>query len=268
VNHPEREHLIAVDVGNSRIKFGMFAGDAPSRGDRLPECLEAAACRVDDPLPWDQLRGWAGVREGRTPKGLIAGANPVGVAKVLASWPAQLESPRVLDKPAFRLRVDVAAPDKVGIDRLLNAVAANVVRPAGRAAIIVDTGTATTVDLVGADGAFRGGAILPGFELSAIALHRYTALLPQISIEELAGEPQAPLGRNTREALRSGLFWGQLGAVKELIAQLGAGPDGQAIVVLTGGGASLLAPHLSDARWEPHLSLQGLVLAGEERVEE
>ncbi len=188
-------------------------------------------------------------------------------------------------------------PRRVGIDRVLNAVAANVVRPAGRPAVIVDTGTATTVDLVAADGAFEGGAILPGFELCARALHFYTALLPQISIEELATQSCDPLGRETRAALRSGLFWGQLGAVKELIARLGgpaeagwdkaasaAGPptedshssmvglrspsracpalrDDAPLVLLTGGGAPLLAPQLASARWEPGLSLQGLVLS-------
>jgi type III pantothenate kinase len=147
---------------------------------------------------------------------------------------------------------------KVGIDRLLNAVAANILRPEGRPAILVDTGTATTVDYITAQGAFAGGAILPGFELSARALHDYTALLPLVSIDELATGLHEPVGTNTRQALRSGLFWGQLGAVRELIGRLHDRSAAPPFLLLTGGGASLLAAHLPEARLEPHLALQGL----------
>ncbi|MEX0701162.1 MAG: type III pantothenate kinase [Planctomycetales bacterium] len=101
---------------------------------------------------------------------------------------------------------------------------------------------------------------MAGFQLSARALHRYTALLPLIGIDELANEPHPPLGRDTRQALRSGLFWGQLGAVKELIARLSVGEKEPALL-LTGGGGPLLAPHLPHARHEPHLGLRGLALS-------
>ena len=111
--------------------------------------------------------------------------------------------------------------------------------------------------MVSADGAFEGGAILPGLALSAKALHEYTALLPLVSVMELGQATPEPLGRNTRAAIRSGLFWGQLGAVKELIErQIGSDAD----IFVTGGGGALLAEHLPSARFEPHLPLQGLVL--------
>jgi type III pantothenate kinase len=258
------ERLVAVDVGNSRVKFGLFEHPAthPPRAGTLPECRQAAAVAVDAPLPWDVLRGWIG--DGAPPRtaGTIAGSNPTGVARVLDEWPAEWAPLVTVAAPAgLGLPMSVVQPHRVGIDRALNALAANVVRPAHAPCVIVDTGTATTVDRVSAAGVFEGGAILPGFELCAKALHRYTALLPLIGIEELAAETPAPLGRNTREALRSGLFWGQLGAVRELLARLA--PEGSPApqVLLTGGGAGLLAPHLPQARWEPHLALQGLVLA-------
>lgn len=258
------ERLVAVDVGNSRIKFGLFEHPAthPPPAGTLPVCRQAVAVPIDAPLPWDVLRGWI---DGGTPPrtaGTIAGSNPTGVARVLDEWPAEWAPLVTVSAPAgLGIPMSVLQPHRVGIDRALNALAANVVRPADAASVIVDTGTATTVDRVSADGVFEGGAILPGFELCAKALHRYTALLPLIEIEELAAETHAPLGRNTREALRSGLFWGQLGAVRELLARLA--PDGSPapLVLLTGGGAGLLAPHLPAARWEPHLALQGLVLA-------
>jgi type III pantothenate kinase len=142
---------------------------------------------------------------------------------------------------------------------------------------VVDCGTATTVDLVDETGAFRGGAILPGFELAAKSLHHYTAKLPFVPMDELLREPHDPLGTNTRAALRSGLFWGQVGAVRELCGRLGsllaeraelllaalAGYFPETLVVLTGGGGELLHAELPGTRLEPHLSLQGLVLTGE-----
>ena len=87
----------------------------------------------------------------------------------------------------------------------------------GRPAIIVDSGTATTVDAVDADGVFLGGAILPGFGLLARSLQRYTALLPLITLEELGTGPPPAVGRDTTAAIKSGLFFGQLGAVRELV---------------------------------------------------
>lgn len=252
--------MLTIDVGNSRIKFGLFERDA--RGGELPRCARSTFVAVGDEIPWDEIRSWCG---GGEVEGVVAGANPLGVAAVLDTWPAELgPAPRTLEnRREFPLEIRVDEPRRVGVDRLLNAVAANVVRPAGRGAVVVDTGTATTVDLVAADGAFEGGAILPGFDLCAKALHDYTALLPRLSIDELDREPRPPLGRNTRAAIRSGLFWGQLGAVRELIARLSAelGGSGPPLVLLTGGGAGLLAPELPEARHEPHLALQGIVLA-------
>ena len=107
----------------------------------------------------------------------------------------------------------------VGIDRLLAAVAANRLRNPKRPAVIVDLGTAITVDLVDAEGVFRGGAILPGIAISARAMHDYTDLLPHIPMAELE-EPPPALGRATVPAMRSGLYWGAVGAVRELIERL------------------------------------------------
>jgi type III pantothenate kinase len=128
--------------------------------------------------------------------------------------------------------------------------------------IIVDSGTATTVDVISTTGAFEGGAILPGFQLCSRALHQYTALLPRISNDEIVGEPPAALGKNTRDALRSGLFWGQLGAVRELIRHLRETLPSEATIVVTGGAGRLIAPQLPGALHYPYLALQGLVIVG------
>lgn len=177
-------------------------------------------------------------------------------------WPDSLgPTPRIVSNTRdFPLSIRVEEPRRVGIDRLLNAVSVNELRSVNRPAVVVDSGTATTVDVVSASGVFEGGAILPGLALSAKALHEYTALLPLVSVAELGMKTPEPLGRNTRAAIRSGLFWGQLGAVKELIDRQ-AGADAE--IFVTGGGGALLAQHLPRARFEPHLPLQGLILIAE-----
>ena len=180
----------------------------------------------------------------------------------MTCWP----EPVVIDNPfVLPLTLSVDSPRTVGVDRLFNAIAANVIRPAGKAMIIVDSGTATTVDVVSSEGVFEGGAILPGFQLCSRALHQYTALLPQIANAELAVSTPVALGKNTRDALRSGLFWGQIGAVKELLRHLHQElPDGT-LTIMTGGAGRLLVPQFpSDVLHEPFLTLQVLVIVGQQ----
>ena len=255
------QHRLAIDVGNTHVKLGLFAWSNSRRRGELPDCVERAALLSYEPLPWELLAQWQSVAADWLPP-VIAGSNPHGVEQLIAAWPSSLGSqPRVVaNTDDFPLPIRVDEPRRVGIDRLLNAVAVNELRSANRSAVIVDSGTATTVDVVSIDGAFAGGAILPGLALSAKALHEYTALLPLVSVAELGQTTPESLGRNTREAIRSGLFWGQLGAVKELIErQIGSTAE----IFVTGGGGALLAEHLPRSRFEPHLPLQGLVLVAE-----
>lgn len=200
------------------------------------------------------------------PNAIAAAVNPAALARLLGEWDQTgWPRPRVVnDSTELPLSVHLDAPEQVGIDRLLNAVAGNVLRPAHRSLVIVSSGTATTIDFVSQTGAFEGGAILPGFSLAARALHDYTAFLPLIPAEELAGIPPEPLGRTTRSAMQSGIYWGQVGAVKEMVARLGGT---KSVLILTGGGSPILAPHfLSDALFQPELCLQGLALvAGQHR---
>ncbi len=153
--------------------------------------------------------------------GYLTGSSPEGVSVIREGWPAEWKSPTLLDDVLdFPVKIDLEKPNHAGIDRILNAVACNRIRPTGTPAVIVDTGTATTVDSISPEGAFEGGSILPGFELCARAVHQYTALLPFVTIDELSNESHEPLGTSTREALRSGLLWGQIGAIRELVRLL------------------------------------------------
>jgi len=272
MSNTSADYLLSVDVGNSRIKFGLFnQHDIIGSKDTLPTCLQSTSCSLAETIDWKGIGNWPELLQAENVFGAVSGANPAGIDKIVSSWPENgWDRPKVVSDPdCFPLKVHAESARQVGIDRLLNAVAANILRPAETPAIIVDTGTATTVDVLSTGGAFEGGAILPGFELFARSLHQYTALLPLVSIRELARKTPTPLGKNTSEAMESGLLWGQLGAVKELISQLvselrSTTPDCEPLVLITGGGAPLLVPHLTKSvRYEPRLALQGLALVAE-----
>ena len=186
---------------------------------------------------------------------------------------AQRTSRSLGDRSAIPISVEVDSPETVGLDRLLNAVAANEIKPTSRPAIVIDSGTATTVNLISAQGSFCGGAILPGLEMSAKALHFYTAVLPLLPVQDLGGETPVAPGRNTREAIRNGLFWGQIGAIRELVHQICrqqglAEPnfvgDRENVdspwMILTGGGGPVLSPQFPGVLAIPSLGMHGLVL--------
>jgi type III pantothenate kinase len=270
--------LLAVDVGNTRTKFGLFSFGSECRSP-LPDCEQFLAVPHGDAIPWETLAEWMPLATEGCPVAL-AGSDPGRIAALQEAFRQRgWSSPwRLSDRTAMPLAIDVDAPDKVGVDRLLNAVAANLLRPADRAAIVIDTGTAATVDFISSDGRFCGGAILPGFALSAQALHTYTALLPRLTVRELANEPPVPVGRNTSDAIRSGVYWGHAGALKELVAQI-CGQHSLPIprwdqpqddsaapwLLLTGGGAPFLAPVFPTIRQMPSLALYGLAVVARRR---
>src|SRR5262249_23797237 len=148
---------------------------------------------------------------------------------------AVVNDPRLLP-----LEVRLSHPERVGIDRLLNAVALRKRLPFPAPAVLVDAGSAVTVDWVDATGAFCGGAIFPGMRLMARALHDYTALLPEIATPMSA--PALP-GTTTPDAMSAGIYWATAGGIRSLCQQLGrlAGEGGRPRIFLTGGDAPALA---------------------------
>ncbi len=259
--------LIAVNVGNSRIKLGLFrqtaAADLPEPEStlhltgRLPEFDQLDAWLASPPLPSGEARG-----EAVGPLRWHLGSVNRPAASRLIDW---LRDHRpddeimLLTSGDLPLVVKLPRPDMVGVDRLLDALAANRLRTPGRAAVVVDAGSAITVDLVDAEGAFLGGAILPGIAMSARALHEFTDLLPRIDMAELA-EPPPALGTATIAAMRSGLFWGAVGAVRQLVEQFTGDRDAE--VFLTGGAGPVVAQLMGTAaRYVPHLTLAGIAIA-------
>jgi type III pantothenate kinase len=236
---------VVVDVGNTRIKWGLCAAGRVVAMAGLPH---------DDEAAWQrQLASWNIAAD---PPWTLGGVDP-GQCDRLHAW---LErhgySVRVIDSyRQLPLKVQVDAPDKVGLDRLFNAVAANTVRPSGHGAIVIDAGTAVTVNLIDADGAFRGGAILPGLRLMADALHRHTAQLPLVHVDR----PVMPPGRNTDDAMKAGVFHAVLGGIELLRRRLVQHVAAPCSVFCTGGDAPLIAPQLEgEVRLWPEMTLEGI----------
>lgn len=250
--------FVAVDIGNSRMKLGLFAREW---ADGLPEPDHTLHLTGDD-ANLDQLERDLLKRTRGAVSWWIGSVNRP-LSSRLTDW-LHVHRPEdrvtLLASGDLPLRVALERPDMVGIDRLVDAVAANRLRRPDRPAIVIDVGSAITLNLISRDGAFRGGAILPGIGMAARAMHAFTDLLPLVDLSELA-TPPAPLGTATVPAMQSGLFWGAVGAVRELIRRLAADEADRVEVFLTGGAAPSLANALSDtARYVPHLTLAGIAL--------
>ena len=160
-------------------------------------------------------------------------------------------------KWGFDIKID--NPAEVGADRLLNALASH--RTYGGPLVVIDFGTATTFDVVGEDGAYRGGVIAPGINLSIEALHRAAARLPRIGI----GRPQVVIGTNTISAMQSGIYWGYVAMIEGLVARIQAEYAGRLKVIGTGGLAPLLAEGtMVIGHIDPDLTLDGLRMLAEQ----
>ncbi len=156
----------------------------------------------------------------------------------------------------FEIRID--NPNEVGADRLLNSLAGG--RRFGGPLIVVDFGTATTFDIIDKTGAYLGGVICPGINLSIEALHQAAARLPRIGI----GRPQSVIGRSTVPAMQSGIYWGYVGMIEGLLTRIKAEFGGPMKVVATGGLAPLFAEGtLMIEHIEPDLTLDGLRMLAE-----
>jgi type III pantothenate kinase len=223
---------VVVDIGNTRIKWGLRDLAAPRIGPHV--------ALADDPDAWRTQRGaWqaAGLLPAH-PLWVLSSVQPHRCAR-LARWLSE-QGDRVEQlqfAAQLPLSVGLEKPDHVGIDRLLNAVAALRVLEPGRPAVLVDAGSAVTVDWLDPAHVFRGGAIFPGLRLMAEALHRYTALLPLVTVT--VPVPEMP-GPATIPAMQTGIFWAVVGGIDRAARRLCRLTETEPKLFLTGGDASLL----------------------------
>ena len=223
---PKLAYVLAADVGNTRISLGAV------RGDEVYVCRELPTDALDG-LPavlselWDMMD---------KPRRIAAcSVNPAAL-ETLKAAAADLEEPVVVigDDIPLPIATALPEPERIGTDRLCCAAAA--FQRLGQACVVVDAGTALTIDCVSDDGVFLGGAILPGMKMQAGALHAGAARLPAVELTD----PTWVFGRSTAEAITGGIVYGLRGAVCERIEAYATELRKWPLVILTGGDAELL----------------------------
>lgn len=247
--------ILTVDVGNTNLTVGLFAGSRLLRQWRL----ESDSRRS---ISWyaRALSCPAKKQGGRVDSVVFASVVPSLDAKLSAAFKSAFGVKAVQVGPLSPLgiKIKVRTPSQVGADRVLNALAAKNLFP-GKPVIVIDFGTATTFDCVDAAGDYLGGAILLGPNSAARALHEFTAKLPLVRVRK----PVAAVGKDTVECLEAGLYFGCLGMIKEVLARTKREMRGAPRVVATGGLAPLFLKDLPGTRHDPDLTLHGLRIAAE-----
>lgn len=250
--------LLAIDIGNTNTVLGLFEGQHLEHSWRVKTDARETA---------DEMR--------LTFRGLLEDApEPTGVA-VCSTVPSVLREvrtmidryyahlPAVIVEPGTRTGVPVLTdnPKEVGADRIANTLAAH--HLFGGPCIVVDFGTSTNFDVVSAKGEFLGGALAPGVEISVDALAARAAQLRKVELVR----PRSVVGKNTVEALQSGVLYGFAGQVDGLVRRIVAEVGPVSAVVATGGLASIVVPESETiTHAEPDLTLVGLRLVYERNI--
>ena len=250
--------LLVIDCGNTNIVFAIYEGNSQRACWRISSDEQRGA---DEYVVWlTQLMNLKGISVVDIDGVIIASVVPNIQPKLVAfSLRAFDMEPLCVDIQDIDLgiAINIDTPEQAGADRLVNAVAAAAWHDLP--AVIVDFGTATTLDLIGQEGAYEGGIIAPGVNLSIEALYMATARLPRIVAEPW--QPNMPvLGTDTVSAMQSGVFWGYVGLVEGLLGRLRQAHGAHLSTIVTGGLAPLFAEHINGPLVvDPDLTLKGLV---------
>lgn len=225
--------LLAIEQGNTNTLFAVHDGEAWIAQWRA---ATEASRTADEYAVWlSQLLTMSSLSLSHLDACIISSVVPQSIFNLrnLARRYLNIEPMIVGENVKLGIAIRIQKPSEAGADRLVNAVGAHTTYPG--ALLIVDSGTATTFDVVGADGAFEGGAIAPGINLSMQALHEAAARLPRVAIQK----PARIIGKDTVEAMQAGVFWGYVSLIEGLISRIKAEYHAPMTVVGTGGIASL-----------------------------
>lgn len=246
--------LLAIDVGNTNSVFALFDGDKPAGTWRTSTSSTRTA---DEYAVWvSQVLSMAGYGMSDVTDCLISNVVPQSLFhfRNLSRRYFNCEPFVVSAQNIPGVAVRIPKPSEAGADRLVNAVGAYVAY--GGPLVVVDSGTATNFDIVGADGGFEGGIIAPGINLSMQALHDAAAQLPRVAIER----PARVIGKDTVGAMQSGVFWGYISLIEGLIDRIKAEYPTPLKVVATGGIAALFEGATASVDiFDSELTIKGLL---------
>jgi type III pantothenate kinase len=247
--------LLAIDVGNTNTKFAIWDGQSWRAQWRASTDTTRTA---DEYAPWlNQIMALNGLAFVDITACIISTVVPQALFNLRNLSRRYINTePMVIGEDGLKLGIEIRIdkPREAGADRLVNAVGAFV--EYGGPAIVIDSGTATTFDIVGADGAFEGGIILPGINLSLQALHDAAARLPRVEIRD----PGRVIGKDTVSAMQSGIYWGSIDMIEGLIRRIKAEYGKPMKVIATGGVASLFeGSSMSIDVWDQDLTSKGLL---------
>ena len=253
--------LLAIDVGNTNLVLAIGDGTGRAGGDIVARYRIETSAMTDPHQCEAAIRSSLGQALDAVEDAVIASVVPDVTGPVATAMKAITgKTPLIVGQAGVDLgiAVNIDTPSQAGADRLVNAVGALAHHDVP--AILLDFGTATTLDLVGADGGYEGGIIAPGVALSIEALERAAAQLPRLELRPFDADLPV-LGKNTVAAMESGVFWGYVGMIEGLLKRLrderGEGKPLPAIA--TGGLACLFAAHLSGITTvDPDLTVRGL----------
>jgi type III pantothenate kinase len=246
--------LLAIEQGNTNTLFAVHDGE---RWTAQWRTATNSARTADEYAVWlSQLLHMAGLQLGVFDGCIISSVVPQSIFNLrnLARRYLHVEPLVIGENADLGIAVRIDKPSEAGADRLVNAIGAHVVYPGDL--IVIDSGTATTFDVIAADGAFEGGVIAPGINLSMEALHTAAAKLPRVAIQK----PQRVVGTDTVGAMQSGVFWGYIAMIEGLTARIKAELGKPLTVVATGGVASLFhGATLSVDHFAPDLTIRGML---------
>ena len=246
--------LLAIEQGNTNTLFAVHDGDAWIAQWRT---ATEASRTADEYAVWlTQLLSMRRIDLSSLTGCIISSVVPQSIfnLKNLSRRYLSVEPLVIGDNVQIGIPVRIAKPSEAGADRLVNAIGAHLVYPGDL--IVIDSGTATTFDIVAADGAFEGGAIAPGINLSLQALHEAAAMLPRIAIQR----PDKVIGKDTVSNMQSGVFWGYVSLIEGMVSRIKAEWGAPMTVVGTGGVASLFEGATESIdRFDPDLTIRGLL---------
>lgn len=247
--------LLAIDIGNTNVVWGIFEGRTLKGHWRL--ATETSRTADEYGILFVNILRQAGVHTDRITDAILSSVVP----SLTAVFDEMVETyfkhtPLIVSSDLdMGIRIAYPNPREIGSDRLVNAAAAYARYKT--CLVIVDFGTATTFCAVSAAGEYLGGAIAPGLGIASEALFTRTAKLPKVDL----ARPKTVIGKDTAASIQSGLIFGYAGLVDELVTRIQTELGQKALVIATGGLASLIAPEsrtIQEVR--PFLTLEGLEL--------